>query len=338
METLQKLLFSLCRAAGTPGAEDDIVQVIQEGLRPYGEPVVDAMGNVKMQLGPPDAKHSILIDAHLDQIGMIVTGIDENGFLKIAPCGGVDRRVLPGSQMIVHATPKLSGIVCCLPPHLIEGGEEKVQPVEEMAVDVGLSREEAEKIVSLGDRVTFLGEPRALLGNRVTAAGLDDRAGCAVLIRVAELLQTERLSTRVTFLFSSREETGEQGAQTAAYVEAPDQAIVVDVSFAQQPGVKAEKSGKLSAGPMLGIAPVLDVKMGKMLVEIAKEKEIPLQYEVMGGTAGTNADSIGISRGGVRCAMLSIPERNMHTPVEIVDLEDLENTARLIAEYVRRAD
>ena len=135
---------------------------------------------------------------------------------------------------------------------------------------------------------------------------------------------------------SSREETGEQGAETAAYSCDPTEAIVVDVSFAVQPGVPESKSGKLAGGPMLGMAPSLSREMGNVLEALAKENGIPFQYEVMGGEAGTNADAIGVSRAGVRCAMLSIPQRNMHTPAEIVDLQDLEHTAQMIAAYVRR--
>ena len=338
LETLKELLFGLCACPGTPGAEDSAAEFAVRALGPGCKPSIDPMGNVTAFFGNPNAERRILLDAHLDQIGLIVTGIDEQGFLHVAPCGGVDRRVLPGSPMTVLGKEKLTGVVCCLPPHLVEGGEEKVQPVDQMAVDIGLCKEEAEKLVSPGDRIVFCGEQKTLLGSRVTSPGLDDRAGCAVLLRAAELLQTEKLDNcSVTILLSSREETGAQGAKTAAYSSEPTEAVVVDVSFAAQPGVPESKSGKLAGGPMLGIAPSLNREMGNVLEALARENGIPFQYEVMGGEAGTNADVIGVSRAGVRCAMLSIPQRNMHTPAEIVDLQDLEHTAQLIAAYVRRA-
>lgn len=337
LEKLKNLLFGLCACPGTPGAEDSAAEFALRELGKYCEPSIDSMGNVTAVFGSPNAARRILLDAHLDQIGLIVTGIDEKGFLRVAPCGGVDSRVLPGSPMTVLGREKLVGVVCCLPPHLVEGGEEKVQPVDQMAVDIGLPKEEAEKLVSPGDRIVFCGEQHSLLGTRVASSGLDDRAGCAVLLRAAGLFQNETLNDcSVTILLSSREETGEQGAQTAAYACDPTEAIVVDVSFALQPGVPESKSGKLSGGPMLGVAPSLSREMGSVLEALAKENGIPLQYEVMGGKAGTNADVIGVSRAGVRCAMLSIPQRNMHTSAEIVDLQDLEYTAQLIAAYVRR--
>ena len=149
-----------------------------------------------------------MLDAHIDQIGMIVTQIDEDGFLHVAPCGGVDRRVLPGASVTVYGHETLTGIVCCLPPHLVEDDGNKVEPVDKMAVDLGLTKEEAEQKVSLGDRIIINGEPRTLLNHRVSSAALDDRAGCAALIRCAQLLHDKPLKCGLTILLSTREETG----------------------------------------------------------------------------------------------------------------------------------
>lgn len=296
---------------------------------------IDTLGSVVASFGNPEAKRHILLDAHLDQIGMLVTSVDENGFLKVARDGGMDRRVLPGSRVVVYGKETLNGIVCCLPPHLTDGGEDHVPDITEMAVDVGLTKEEANELVQPGDVVLLPGEPRRLLGSRVTGAALDDRAGCAALIRCAQLLQETTLSCRVTVLLSTREEVGSQGAETAAFREEPDMAIAVDVSFADQPGVPAHKCGKLSEGPMIGVSPVLDKNITETLKRLAKENEIPFQLEVMGGTTGTNADEINVTRGGVPCGLVSIPQRNMHTPAEICDLKDIENVARLLAAFIR---
>ena len=255
MQELQEMLFRLCRAPGAAGQEDGAAEVARQELAFLPEVKIDTLGSVVASFGDPDAKTHILLDAHLDQIGMVVTSIDEKGFLKVAPDGGMDRRVLPGSRVVVYGRETLNGIVCCLPPHLTDGGEDKVPDITDMAVDVGLSKEEAGSLVQPGDMVLVPGEPRRLLGSRVTGAALDDRAGCAVLIRCAQLLQGEDLHCRVSLLLSTREELDSQGARTAAFREEPDMAIVVDVSFAQQPGVPAHESGKLSAGPMIGVSP-----------------------------------------------------------------------------------
>lgn len=334
LQNLKELVFLLCSAPGTPGDEHAAAQAAQEELEKYGRTVVDHMGNVLCELGDPSAARHILLDAHIDQIGMIVTTIDAEGFLRIAPCGGVDRRVLPGSPVVVYGKEKAFGIVCCLPPHLVEGGEDKVAPVDKMAVDVGMEKEQASKLFAPGDRVLLYSNPRTLLSNRITSAGLDDRAGAAVLLRCAELLSRKPLRSHVTVLLSSREEVGGQGARTAAYSLQPTEAIVVDVSFASQPGVPETKCGKLGMGPMIGLGPSIDRCMAEDLAEVARDLELPYQFEVMGGETGTNADGITTSREGVCCVTMSVPLRYMHTTAEVVDLADIETTAQIITEYV----
>ena len=335
MNQLQEMLFRLCSAPGAAGREDSAAETARELLSFLPDVKIDTMGSVVASFGNPDSDTHILLDAHIDQIGMLVTSVDENGFLKVARDGGMDRRVLPGSRVVVYGKETLNGIVCCLPPHLTDGGEDKVPDITEMAVDVGLTKEEANELVQPGDVVLLPGEPRRLLGSRVTGAALDDRAGCAALIRCAQLLQDASLSCRVTVLLSTREEVGSQGAETAAFREEPDMAIAVDVSFAEQPGVPAHKCGKLSEGPMIGVSPVLDKNITESLKRLAKENDIPFQLEVMGGRTGTNADEINVSRSGVPCGLVSIPQRNMHTPAEICDLKDIENVAQLLAAFIR---
>lgn len=334
MEQLKELLFDLCSAAGTPGDEGHAAQAAKKALEPYCEVSIDHMGNLIAFMGDRNAERQVMLDAHLDQIGMVVTQIDENGFLRVAPIGGVDRRVLPGAPVTVYGNEQLTGIVCCLPPHLVEDDGNKVAPVDKMAVDLGLTKEEAEQKVSLGDRIIINGAPRELLNHRVASAALDDRAGCAALIRCAQLLSDKPLTCGLTLLLSSREETGCQGAKTGAFRIFPTEAIAVDVSFADQPGVASNKCGKLSGGPMIGVSPTLDREMKDKLVHIAKDEEIPYQMEVMGGSTGTNADAIGTTQTGVKTALISIPLRYMHTPVEVVDLEDVERTAKLMASYI----
>ena len=335
MQDLQQLVFRLCTAPGLSGDEHCAAQAAKEELIKYGEVSIDAMGNVIAKLGNPNSNTQLMLDAHLDQIGLIVTGITDHGFLNIANCGGIDRRVLPGSHVTVYGKEILHGIVCCLPPHLVEGGSEKIVPIDKMAVDVGLSEKKAKELVHLGDHIIIYGEPRSLIGSRVTSAALDDRAGVAALIRCAELLKDTELNCGLTLLLSGREETGEQGAKTGAYTVDPTEAIMVDVSFADQPQVPEYKCGHLSKGPMIGVAPSLNTAMTQKLIAIAKEQNIPFQFEVMGGETGTNADQVGTTREGVCTALLSIPLRYMHTPVEVIDLTDVEHTAKLLAEYIK---
>lgn len=335
MKELEQLIFRLCSAPGTPGAESTAAEAARAELKELANVKTDRMGNLTAEFGNPNAKEHVLLDAHLDQIGLIVTGIDQKGFLRVARCGGTDARVLPGGAVTVYGEETLGGVVCCTPPHLREGGDDKVEPVDKMAVDVGLPRAEAEKLVHPGDRIQFDTKPKRLLGTRVSAAGLDDRAGAAAFVRCAQILSQETLDCKVTILLSAQEEVGGSGAKTGAFSVQPTQAVAVDVSFAAQPGIRDENVGKLGGGPMIGIAPILSRGITDKLISLAKEKEMPWTREVMGGSTGTNSDEIATTGRGIPTGMVSIPLRYMHTPAEVVDLRDIENTAQLLAAYLR---
>lgn len=332
-----ELLRNLCAAPGTSGWEESAAAVVCSQLQtvaPSAKIHQDAMGNVTAFLGDPTASRQILLDAHLDQIGLVVTHITEEGFLKIAPVGGMDRRVLPSSAVTVYGKEPIHGIIGFLPPHLTKDDGSKYPEFDALSIDIGCEKEEAESLVSLGDRAIVDGPFHALLGTRVTAAALDDRAGCAALIACAKELQDRVLNCGVTLSFTSREETGCEGAKTAAYRIDPTEAIIVDVSFGDQPGVSEQKTGKLGGGAMIGIAPSLNRKMKETLIQLCKENDLSYQLEVMGGSTGTNADNIGTTKEGVKTAMLSIPLRYMHTPTEVVDLKDIANVAKLLTYYV----
>lgn len=335
MEELEQLIFRLCGVPGTPGGELPAAEAAAAELSGIAKVSISPLGSLAAEFGDPDAGEHVLLDAHLDQIGLIVTGIDENGFLRIGRCGGTDARVLPGSAVTVYGEETLCGVVCCTPPHLQEGGEDKVEPVDKMSVDVALSRGAAEKLIRPGDRILFREKPKRLLGTRVSAPGLDDRAGVAALIRCARILSGEKLHCKVTLLCSTQEEVGGSGAKTGAFSARPTQAVVVDVSFASQPGIPNVNLGKLGGGPMIGIAPVLNREITRKLIRLAEEKKMPWTREVMGGDTGTNADEIATTGRGVPSCMVSIPLRHMHTPAEVADLNDIENTAQLIAAYLR---
>lgn len=330
---ISDMLEALCSAKGVSGAESEAAKVASEMLGRFMPVTTDALGSIR---GRKEGKGPfILLDAHLDQIGLIVTAIDEDGFIKFAKCGGADRRVLAAAEVTVHGKEDIFGVITSTPPHLAKPDEAaKALPFDEMAIDIGMTKEEAEKIVSLGDRITFNGEYLHLLGNRISSPSVDDRAGVASVLRCLEILEEKGADANIGVVFSVQEETGGSGAQTAAFSAQPDEAIVVDVSFAAAPSVSSEKYGALGKGAMIGYAPSLDFAMSKSLEEIAKREEIPYQLEVMGGKTGTNCDEIQVSGRGVRTALISVPLRNMHTACEVCDLEDIESTARLMAEYI----
>ena len=335
---VKDIVLGLSNANGPSGAEGSAARLAMELLSDYTPVTRDSLGNVIAELGNPDSSNHILIDAHIDEIGLVVTDIDNDGFLHIASCGGIDPRVLTGSEVVVMSKSKICGVVCCRPPHLTVGEDHsKVPELREMAVDIGYKAEKARELVPIGTRIALKGRPASLLGSRVSGKALDNRAGAAAIIRTVELLEPKcaRLDCRVTALLSTREEVGHLAAGCAAFTVAPTQAIIVDVGFGQYPGCPEEVCGKLGEGPMIGFSPVLSRAISKKLCSVADEQGIKWQYDVCGGRTGTNADDIAVTAGGIPCGLLSIPQRSMHTPVEVVDCDDVENTARLLAAYVK---
>lgn len=324
--------MALAGANGTSGNENEAALLAKSMLEEYMPAHIDTLGSVCGDTG--DGVH-ILLDAHIDRIGMTVTAIDDSGFIKFARIGGIDARVLAAEQVTVWGDEPLFGVITSTPPHLTSGDDDKkAKKIEDLSIDVGMTADEVKKIVRPGMRITVNSTPKELLGGRVSCAALDDRAGVAAILRCLELLKDKNHGCRISVLLSSQEETGGSGAAAGGFAAAPDEAIAVDVSFAMAPGLKKEKCGKLGGGAMIGFSPSLDYSMSRTLERIADENGIARQCEVMSGSTGTNADEIQVAGSGVRMGLISIPQRNMHTAAEIVDLNDIEAVARLMAAYI----
>lgn len=335
MMKLKETLFELTTAIGVAGEEFSAAQDACEKLKEFApDAKVDFFGNVIGNIGERnDKKPHLLLDAHIDEIGFIVTHITDDGFLKVSNCGGVDRRLLLAQQVSIFGSETIKGIITSIPPHL-EDDDKKVPKMDDIYIDIGMSKEQAEKTVSLGDRGVIDARACQLLNDRVTSKAIDDRSGVLVILNTLEKLKGKPLPYSITALFSAQEETGERGAKTAAFKINPDLAIAIDVSFALTADDSVHKCGELSKGAMIGIAPSLSKSMSDELIRVAKEKDIPYQLEVMDGTTGTNADVIGVTRSGVKTVTVSVPLKYMHTPVEVVSLNDIENTSELLAEFI----
>ena len=333
MTDIKDLLYKLTSAVGVSGAEENIIEVLKGLLSEYGEVSVDDMNNVFCTFGEG---YHFLLDAHLDEIGMIVTEITDDGFLKVTNCGGIDRRMLLSSEVSVWTeNGEIKGIVSTIPPHLQKDGDEKNVPeFEAVSIDIGMSKEEAEKAVSLGDRVTFKRNFYELSETQLCSSVLDDRSGVASILLALDELKD--INAKITVMFSSQEETGLRGSKTGPFGKNIDEAIAVDVTFGYSPLCKKSETKELGSGAMIGISPVLDKKMSQSLIDIAKENEIPYGVEVMGERTGTNADAITLIESGIKTALISIPEKYMHSPVEIIDIRDVESVAKLIAAYVKK--
>lgn len=333
MDTLKNLIFSLSEANGTPGAENEISDIIEKYTSSFAKVARDRFGNVTAEL--PGNEKTILLDAHCDRIGMIVTGIEDGGFLRVTKCGGMDARVLAAQDVTVWGKKPVFGVVTSTPPHLSTAEDaKKAKDFDAILIDTGMSKKGAEELISIGDRITIRCPHGELEGDRIFGSALDDRAGCAVIIRAAELVSSAKDRPTVKLLFSGQEETGGDGAITGSFNLNADECISVDVSFAAAPDIPEEKCGKLGKGPMIGIAPVLNYSISKRLKALAEGKNIPYQLELMGDSTGTNADHIAISKGGIKTGLVSIPQRNMHTGIEVISVNDVEFSAKLIAEYI----
>lgn len=324
----------LCKAPGTSGREEAAAAAAEELLKPLGTVTRTPLGSVlcTVQEGEPGAPH-LMLEAHLDQIGMVVTRLEKGGFLRVANVGGLDCRLLPASPVTVHAKDgRHSAVIASTPPHLSDGKE--VPPkMEELLVDTGLTEELAKETFAPGDTVTLDGEFTLLAGDMMLSPSQDDRVGCVAVIAAAKLLAGKKTRCKVTVCLSSQEETGGCGAGTAAFALAPDMALVVDVSFGDGFGVKEHECGKMDGGVEIDIAPAVNRRIYDRLRAIAQEQDIPWQTHAMGGRTGTDTDTVASSGKGVRCGLLSIPLRSMHTAVETVCAGDVLSAARLMAAF-----
>jgi endoglucanase len=330
---LKEVLFSLAEAYGASGSESPAAELACELLSKYCPDAKIVGGNVIGSFGiKRDGLPHLVLDAHIDQIGFVVTSITDEGFVKFDQLGGIDRRLIAAQPVIIHGKRDISGVICSIPPHLSGGSE--VPKYDDTAIDTGMTHDELAEIVSEGDSVTFDVKCRSLLNERVTGGALDDRSGVAAILYALDFMQGRELAYNVTVIFSCQEEVGERGAKTGAYQLAPDIALAVDVSFAAAIGEDERKCGKLGAGPMIGVSPSLSREISDGLISAAKAASIPYQVEVMNSGTGTNADRYSVNRSGCKACTVSIPLRNMHTPVEVIDLSDVRTTAELIAAYI----
>lgn len=331
---LIKVLTELCAACGVSGDETQASEKAAQLLSEYANVTTDSFGNVCGIVGEKDeSKQTLLLEAHIDEIGYIVTYITDEGFLKISSCGGTDDRVLTAQQVTVMGKQRLTGIVTSIPPHLQKDGDDSSS--DSFYVDVGLTKEQAEKAVSLGDRVLVENRLEGLQGSLVTSKALDDRSGVAAVLCALDKLKGVQTKYNLAVLFAAQEETGERGAKTGAYTLSPDLAVAVDVSFAKTHFESEDGCGHLGKGVMIGVAPSLSRELSGEFIDTAKSCGIPYQIEVMSGNTGTDADKISVTRSGVKTVTLSIPLRYMHTPTEVIDLDDIQHTAQLIAEFAQ---
>ena len=340
---LKEHLIKLCQAHGPSGYEAPVREILQTdwaGLT--DELTTDALGNLiglKRGSMQDDPRRRIMLAAHMDEIGMLVREID-GPFLRVRNLWGVDGRVMLAQPVLVHGREPLHGVVAAVPPHLLSTDERKKYPrVDDLVVDVGLSAEEVAERVRLGDPVTLDVPVQELMGGRLAGKAMDDRACVAAVTACLDALQKRSHLWDVLAVATAQEEVGSQGARAAAHHLNPDVAVALDVTFARQSGVgESDGAYALGSGPAISLGPNFHPKLYEQLKEAAKRLEMSVNTDPIPGRSGTDAWSIQVARSGIPTALVNIPIRNMHSPVEVVDLKDIERTGRLLAEFISALD
>ncbi len=335
------VLKRLSEANGVSGYEHEVRDIVQAEFSRYADQVwTDTLGNViaLKQGTAPAPRPSLMLATHMDEIGLIVSELEE-GFLHFQKVGGYDDRVLLGQQVVVHGRRPLPGIIGARPPHVLPKTErDKPLPYHKLLIDVGLSAKELFQLVRVGDLITMKRDLVELKGGLVSGKALDNRASVAAAIACLEVLSRVQHPWDVYAVATVQEEVGLKGAITSAYGLQPDIGLAIDVTWAKQPGTPDERTFELGKGPAIGVGPNFHPKLQKALEEAAKSLEMGYHLEPTPRVSGTDAVAIQISREGIPSGLISIPLRNMHTPVETVSVKDVERTGRLLAAFVERLD
>jgi tetrahedral aminopeptidase len=338
MPDILPFLKELISAPGLSGYEDPAASVIASKWQPLVHEISRGkLGSLHgLRRGSGSApRPSVMLATHMDAIGLLVTGISPGGFLRVTSVGGVDARVLPGQVVTVHGRQALPAVVAqpsarLLPPEM---GENPV-PLENLFVDTGLPQSQVEKLVRVGDLVSFATSPVELSDGTIAGHTLDNRASVAALTVCLEELQARPHQWDVWAVATSQEETGLIGAFTSAFELHPTISIVVDVTWAKGPGASDWCTFPLGKGPTLVVGPNIHPALHRSLKELADRLEIPHQAEFAPRHSGTDAFATQVTAEGIPTALICIPLRYMHTPVELVSIRDIQRAGRLMAEFI----
>ncbi|MDO4175115.1 MAG: M20/M25/M40 family metallo-hydrolase [Eubacteriales bacterium] len=333
------MLIQLCSADGVTGFEGHAAAAAKKLLTPYCDKVaLDPCGSVLgwKSCGKPGAK-TVLLDAHLDQIGFMVTDVLEGGFLRFTQVGGIDPRMLLGAEVTILTDEPRYGVIACMPPHLLAAEEQnKAVPMHEMLIDTGLL--DAKKVIPIGTPVVFAQPPYELAKGQVTGKCLDDRAGFVAIVEAMRKLKDADLNVDIVVCGSVHEETDSLGALAASFRVAPDYGIAVDVSHAKTPDSGSAEAFAFGDGALIGMGPNLHRGLANALMKTARAEEIPYEIEVMEGNTGTNAWEMQVVRSGIAMGLLSIPLKYMHTPIETIQLSDVNAVSDLLAAFLKHFD
>ena len=333
----EDFLREVAALPGVTGNEGAVAQYIAKAFEPYCDDVkIDAMSNVIGHIKGNGPK--VVLCAHQDEIGLMVSKIEKDGSLRMRNVGGVDPRILPGMRVTVRGKEDLMGVIGAKPPHLLtEADRAKNYNREDLYIDLGMSPEHVNEKVQVGDFITLEYGFTKLLNNRYATKSVDDRGCVAILLRAMEQLQKVDHTADLYFVATVQEEIGAYGASTAAFGIDPDIAIALDVCHANTPGAPALRTHDLH-DVVATKGPFINRYLRKKLDEIAAEINVEIQTGIAARNTATDADALGIVRGGVPSVLLELPLKYMHTSVETFDMHAVTECARLLVSYCAAID
>lgn len=339
-QTARDFLTSILRTPSPSGYEQPVQSVIRQYAAEFSDQVkTDLHGNV-IAVRNPQADFRVLLAGHCDQIGLIVQYIDDDGFVWFQSIGGWDVTVLIGQRVTIWtSTGPVPGVIGRKPIHLLTEEERKAVPkLKDLWIDIGAANKaEATQRVRIGDAITIELAQRELANNRLISSGLDDKSGAWVVMESLRRLDPGKLRVAAYAVATVQEELGLRGARTSAFGIDPQVGIAVDVTFATDcPGIEKKEEGeiKLGNGPVIHRGPNMNPKVVDRLLQLAESYKIPYQIAASGKATGTDANAIQVNRAGVATGLVSVPNRYMHSPVEMVSLDDLDVAANLLARFV----
>ena len=336
---LQDLIIKLCNISGPSGFEEDVCKAINEAVAPFADEIsTDAMGNLLAikRCGKENAK-MIMIDAHTDEVGLIVTGY-EKGFLRFGAIGGVDSRMLPGRQVRILCPEPVIGVIDVMPPHALSKGDmDKSIPIDELYIDICMDGDTAKSCIPLGTAISYVSETGLFGDGFICGKSLDDRSCCAIAIKCLENLNGMSLDVDVAFQFASQEELGFRGCIAGTYNVNPDYAIAIDVTHGSTPDAAKHLTLEMGGGAVISRGPNMTKSFTDAIELVAKEQDIKYQIEVISGRSGTDAWPIQVSRQGIATALVSLPLRYMHSPVEVISISDAEGIVSLLTQFIAKA-
>lgn len=333
---INQTLVKLLNVDSVSGTEPEKNCVIKDVIAPYCDEVrEDKLGNVIGLKKGLRRDINIMLAAHMDEIGLMVKHIDDNGFIKFAFIGGVDNRILPAQQVVIHGKERVIGIIGNRPPHIQKPEErKKAIKADDMFIDTGLPAKTVKSLVSVGDFISFEKKPMELYNSSFSSGALDDRAGIAAILYALEELNRLKFDSDVYAVATVQEEVGLRGAMVSSFNIYPHIGIAVDVCHGRTPEVPEDETQELGKGPVLAIGPNIHPKLFAKLKEVAQENDIPYQLNPEPAATGTDAWAIQIAREGIPTALISIPLRYMHTTVETLCLEDIKKAGKLLALFI----